>query len=101
VIADAPLDVLPPYARAGAILPKIPDDLMTLVPPEESGNNPRETKRMERRLHLRPPKKNNTLREASQSALAERADSTPQRRQSRRDVTTCSPARQCRVGLGL
>jgi hypothetical protein len=25
---------------------------------EENGNNPRETKRMERRLHLRPPKKN-------------------------------------------
>jgi alpha-D-xyloside xylohydrolase len=24
--------------RAGAILPKIPDDVMTLVPPEESGN---------------------------------------------------------------
>jgi alpha-D-xyloside xylohydrolase len=38
VIADAPLDVLPLYARAGAILPKIPDDVMTLVPPEESGN---------------------------------------------------------------
>jgi hypothetical protein len=56
---------------------------------------------MERRLHLRPPKKNITLRDSAQSALAERADSTPQRRQSRRDVTTCSPARQCRVGLGL
>ncbi len=38
VIADAPLDVLPLYARAGAILPKIPDDVMTLVPAEESGN---------------------------------------------------------------
>jgi hypothetical protein len=44
------------YARAGAILPKIPDDVMTLVQPEESGNNPRETKRMERRLHPRPTK---------------------------------------------
>jgi alpha-D-xyloside xylohydrolase len=38
VIADAPLDVLPLYARAGAILPKIPDDVMTLVPAAESGN---------------------------------------------------------------
>ncbi len=38
VIADAPLDVLPLYARAGAILPKIPDDVMTLVPAKESGN---------------------------------------------------------------
>jgi hypothetical protein len=46
------------YARAGAILPKIPEDVFTLVQPEESGNNRRETKRMERRLHLRPPKKN-------------------------------------------
>jgi alpha-D-xyloside xylohydrolase len=38
VIADAPLDVLPLYARAGAILPKIPEDVMTLVPSNESGN---------------------------------------------------------------
>jgi hypothetical protein len=38
VIADAPLDVLPLYARAGAIISKIPDDVMTLVPPEQSGN---------------------------------------------------------------
>jgi alpha-D-xyloside xylohydrolase len=38
VIADAPPDVLPLYARAGAILPKIPEDVMTLVPPAESGN---------------------------------------------------------------
>jgi alpha-D-xyloside xylohydrolase len=38
VIADAPLDVLPLYVRAGAILPKIPEDVMTLVPPAESGN---------------------------------------------------------------
>jgi alpha-D-xyloside xylohydrolase len=38
VIADAPLDVLPLYARAGAILPKIPEDVMTLVPATESGN---------------------------------------------------------------
>jgi alpha-D-xyloside xylohydrolase len=38
VIADAPLDVLPLYARAGAIVPKIPEDVMTLVPAAESGN---------------------------------------------------------------
>jgi alpha-D-xyloside xylohydrolase len=38
VIADAPLDVLPLYAGPGAIIPKMPDDVMTLVPPEESGN---------------------------------------------------------------
>jgi alpha-D-xyloside xylohydrolase len=38
VIADAPPDVLPLFARAGAILPKIPEDVMTLVPPAESGN---------------------------------------------------------------
>jgi alpha-D-xyloside xylohydrolase len=39
VAADAPLDVLPLFARAGAILPKIPEDVMTLVPPAESGNS--------------------------------------------------------------
>ncbi len=39
VVADAPLDVLPLYARAGAILPKIPEDVMTLVPPAESENS--------------------------------------------------------------
>jgi alpha-D-xyloside xylohydrolase len=35
VVADAPLDRIPLYVRAGAILPKIPDDVMTLVPQEE------------------------------------------------------------------
>src|SRR6201996_6555255 len=39
VTADAPLDVLPLFARVGAILPKIPEDVMTLVPPAESGNS--------------------------------------------------------------
>ena len=33
--ADAPLDRIPLYVREGAILPKIPDDVMTLVPPGE------------------------------------------------------------------
>jgi alpha-D-xyloside xylohydrolase len=32
ILADAPLDRIPLYVRAGAILPKIPDDVMTLVP---------------------------------------------------------------------
>jgi len=38
VIADAPLDTIPVWARADAIIPKIPEDVMTLVPPSESGN---------------------------------------------------------------
>ena len=38
IIADAPLDVIPVYIRAGAVLPKIPEDVMTLVPSSESGN---------------------------------------------------------------
>jgi len=38
VIASAPLDVLPLYARANSIIPKIPEDVMTLVPEKESGN---------------------------------------------------------------
>ena len=32
VVVDAPLDVLPLWVRAGAVLPKIPEDVMTLVP---------------------------------------------------------------------
>jgi alpha-D-xyloside xylohydrolase len=32
---DAPIDRLPLFVRAGAILPKIPDDIMTLVPQSE------------------------------------------------------------------
>jgi alpha-D-xyloside xylohydrolase len=36
---DAPVDVLPLYVRAGAVIPKIPEDVMTLVPQSESGNN--------------------------------------------------------------
>lgn len=38
VLAQAPLDVLPLYVRANAVIPKIPEDVMTLVPREESGN---------------------------------------------------------------
>ena len=38
VLADAPLDTIPLWARAGAVIPKIPEDVMTLVPPSESGN---------------------------------------------------------------
>jgi alpha-D-xyloside xylohydrolase len=37
---DAPLDRLPLYARAGAILPKIPDDVMTLVSWKGPGPSP-------------------------------------------------------------
>jgi alpha-D-xyloside xylohydrolase len=35
IAADAPLDRLPLYVRSGAILPKIPEDVMTLVPASE------------------------------------------------------------------
>jgi alpha-D-xyloside xylohydrolase len=38
VVADAPVDSIPVWARAGAVVPKIPEDVMTLVPPSESGN---------------------------------------------------------------
>lgn len=32
LVVDAPLDRIPLYVRAGAVLPRIPDDVMTLVP---------------------------------------------------------------------
>jgi alpha-D-xyloside xylohydrolase len=35
IAVDAPLDRLPLYVRSGAILPKIPEDVMTLVPVNE------------------------------------------------------------------
>ncbi len=35
VLADAPLDRIPLYVRSGAVIPKIPDDVMTLVPASE------------------------------------------------------------------
>jgi alpha-D-xyloside xylohydrolase len=38
LVADAPVDVIPVWVRAGAVVPKIPEDVMTLVPPKESGN---------------------------------------------------------------
>jgi len=38
VVAEAPIDRIPVWARAGAVVPKIPEDVMTLVPPNESGN---------------------------------------------------------------
>lgn len=38
VVVDAPVDMIPVYVRAGAVIPKIPEDVMTLVPQSESGN---------------------------------------------------------------
>jgi alpha-D-xyloside xylohydrolase len=38
VIAKASPNEIPVYARRGTILPKIPEDVMTLVPQSESGN---------------------------------------------------------------
>ena len=38
VVADAAVDSMPLYVRQGAILPKIPDDVMTLVPAAEIGD---------------------------------------------------------------
>lgn len=38
VVADAPPDAIPLWVRAGAVIPKIPEDTMTLVPQSESGN---------------------------------------------------------------
>jgi alpha-D-xyloside xylohydrolase len=35
ISADAPLDRIPLFVRDGAILPKIPEDVMTLVPPSD------------------------------------------------------------------
>jgi len=37
-LVDVPVDRIPVYARAGAVIPKIPEDVMTLVPQSESGN---------------------------------------------------------------
>ncbi|HEY0306793.1 MAG TPA: TIM-barrel domain-containing protein [Acidobacteriaceae bacterium] len=36
---EVPLSAIPVYARAGAVIAKIPEDVMTLVPVSESGNN--------------------------------------------------------------
>ncbi len=38
ILVDAPLETIPVFVRAGAVLPKIPEDVMTLVPAAESGN---------------------------------------------------------------
>jgi alpha-D-xyloside xylohydrolase len=38
VLVDAPVDRIPVWVRAGAVIPKIPEDVMTLVPQSESGN---------------------------------------------------------------
>ncbi len=47
MLADVPVDRIPVYARAGAVIPKIPEDVMTLVPQSESGN--RSVKAMDER----------------------------------------------------
>jgi alpha-D-xyloside xylohydrolase len=38
IVVDAPTDVIPVFVRAGAVIAKIPEDVMTLVPQSESGN---------------------------------------------------------------
>jgi len=38
VVVDAPVDTIPLYIRQGTVLPRLPDDVMTLVPQSESGN---------------------------------------------------------------
>jgi alpha-D-xyloside xylohydrolase len=38
VVVDAGVETVPVWARAGAVIPKIPEDVMTLVPQSESGN---------------------------------------------------------------
>ena len=38
VVVDAPTEMIPVFARASAVLPEIPEDVMTLVPAAESGN---------------------------------------------------------------
>jgi alpha-D-xyloside xylohydrolase len=38
IVADVPVDQIALYARAGAVIPKLPEDVMTLVPQSESGN---------------------------------------------------------------
>jgi alpha-D-xyloside xylohydrolase len=38
VVVDAPIDKLPLYVRDGAVIAKIPEDVMTLVLQSESGN---------------------------------------------------------------
>ena len=38
VVAEAPAEVIPVWVRAGAVIAKIPEDVMTLVPQSESGN---------------------------------------------------------------
>ena len=55
IIATAPLDVLPLYARAGSVIPKIPEDVMTLVPEKESGNTSVKSMDDRRIYELLPP----------------------------------------------
>ena len=38
IVAEAAIDNIPLYVKRGAVLPKLPDDVMTLVPAAESGN---------------------------------------------------------------
>ncbi len=38
LVVDAPMDLVPVFVRSGAVIPKIPEDVMTLVPGSEIGN---------------------------------------------------------------
>ena len=50
LVVDAAIDSIPVYARAGAVIAKLPEDVMTLVPSAESGNTTLKTLD-DRRVH--------------------------------------------------
>lgn len=73
VIAQAPLDLIPLLTRMGAIVPKIPEDVMTLVTAKESGNS--SVKRLDdRRVYeLMPTNSRESVRSPTSKAASLRA----------------------------
>ncbi len=63
ILADAPLDRIPLYVRSGAIIPKIPDDVMTLVPAGEYADKSVKSMDNRRIYDIYPGSKNEAIRD--------------------------------------
>ncbi len=75
VVKDAPVDVLPLWVKAGAVIAKIPEDVMTLVPQSESGNATVKTLDNRRVYEMTGGPGESTMQDFEERTVARKGDS--------------------------
>jgi alpha-D-xyloside xylohydrolase len=76
IVADAPLNRIPLFVREGAILPKIPEDVMTLVPRGDFSDNTVQTLDDRRIYEIYPGRQIRTLTDFEGRQLTAHGDGT-------------------------